>query len=90
MMTGEPRRATVTARTDIECYRLDKEGFEDILRSRPVIVEEISRVLAARASGLPTSLEAARAEASAVESGSMLARIRAFFGLERTAPGKAA
>ena len=31
MMTGEPRRATVTAKTDVDCYRLDKQGFEHIL-----------------------------------------------------------
>src|SRR4029077_9143258 len=28
MLTGEPRRATVIAKTDVECYRLDKAGFE--------------------------------------------------------------
>ena len=90
MMTGEPRSATVTARTDVECYRLDKAGFEDIIRSRPAIVEEISRVLSARASGLRSSLEAARAEAAAVEPESLLARIRAFFGLEQRAADGAA
>ena len=36
MMTGEPRRATVVARTDVECYRLDKEGFESVMRARPL------------------------------------------------------
>jgi small-conductance mechanosensitive channel/CRP-like cAMP-binding protein len=85
MMTGEPRRATVTAKTDVECYRLDKDGFEDIIRSRPVIAEEISRVLAARASGLRESLAAARAEAASVQPGSLLERIRSFFGIERQA-----
>jgi CRP-like cAMP-binding protein len=85
MMTGEPRSATVTAKTDVECYRLDKAGFEDIIRSRPAIAEEVSRVLAARASGLRESLEAARAEAASVQPGTLLERVRAFFGLERQA-----
>ncbi len=89
MMTGEPRRATVTARTDVECYRLDKAGFEDIIRSRPAIAEEMSRVLAARASGLRHTLEEVQAEAAAAQmrSESLLVRIRAFFGLERPAAG---
>ena len=47
-------------------------------------------MLAARESGLRSSLEAARAEAAATEPESMLARIRAFFGLERPVPGGAA
>jgi CRP-like cAMP-binding protein len=89
MMTGEPRRATVTAKTDVECYRLDKTGFEDIIRSRPAIAEEMSHVLASRASGLRHTLEAAQAEAAAaqLQSESLLVRIRAFFGLERPAAG---
>ncbi len=46
LMTGAPRRATVTARTDLECYRLDKAGFEKVLRARPDIASGISDVLA--------------------------------------------
>jgi len=92
MMTGEPRRATVAAKTDVECYRLDKTGFEDIIRSRPAIAEQISRVLAARARDLRHTLEEAQAEAvnAQLQPESVLARIRAFFGLERPAAGGAA
>jgi len=84
MMTGEPRRATVTARTDVECYRLDKAGFERTIRSRPAIAEDISRVLAARESGLRHALAEAQAEAAAarLRPENLLERIRAFFGLE--------
>src|SRR2546423_11978529 len=32
MMTGEPRSATVIALSDVECYRVDKEAFHDIMR----------------------------------------------------------
>ncbi len=48
MMTGEPRRATVIAATDVECYRLDKEGFREVLEARPDLAQEISRVLVDR------------------------------------------
>ena len=56
LMTGEPRSATVVARTDVECYRLDKEGFIDILQRRPQIADEISHLLARRR----TELDAVR------------------------------
>ncbi|HYJ46286.1 MAG TPA: cyclic nucleotide-binding domain-containing protein, partial [Pyrinomonadaceae bacterium] len=48
MMTGEPRKATVIARSDVKCYRLDKEAFRDVLEERPEIAEEISHTLARR------------------------------------------
>lgn len=48
LLTGEPRTATVTAMTDMECYRLDKSGFEEIIQARPEVAEELSNILAAR------------------------------------------
>ena len=48
LMVGEPRRATVVAKTDCDCYRLNKAGLEAILRTRPAIAEEISYTLAQR------------------------------------------
>lgn len=48
LMTGEPRSATVIATTDVDCYRLDKKDFHDILRRRPEIAEDISHILARR------------------------------------------
>jgi hypothetical protein len=43
LMTGAPRSATVVAATDVECYRLDKASFEDIIRERPALAEGMSR-----------------------------------------------
>jgi len=48
LLTGEPRTATVIARSDMECYRLDKSGLQEILESRPAIAEALSQVLASR------------------------------------------
>jgi CRP-like cAMP-binding protein len=90
MMTGEPRRATVIAKSDVECDRLDKAGFEDVLRARPALAEEMSHVLAARASGLRQVIQDARAEAaSQPHAESLLARIRAFFALDAGQSGTA-
>jgi len=48
LMTGEPRRATVIARSDVECYRIDKPSFELIMHTRPQLAEEFARILAER------------------------------------------
>jgi CRP-like cAMP-binding protein len=60
LMTGEPRRATVAALTDMLCYRLDKGSFQEIIKRRPEIAEDISHVLARR----EVELEAVREELS--------------------------
>ena len=81
MMTGEPRRATVIAQTDIDCYRLDKEGFRHILAARQDIAAEISGVLANRNLALAKHLAAAGNAATPRSKADVLARIREFFGL---------
>ncbi|MBL8307463.1 MAG: mechanosensitive ion channel [Rubrivivax sp.] len=86
LMTGAPRFATVTAATDVACYRLDKAGFEDILRQRPVLARHISELLAqrqqaneARLAGLePPSAEPGRSNGRGAQ---LLERMREFFGL---------
>jgi CRP-like cAMP-binding protein len=80
MMTGAPRRATVTARTDIACYRLDKSGFVEIVRNRPDIAESISRILAARAAELAGRQAAAPAPHGPPHR-DILERIRHYFGI---------
>ena len=85
MMTGAPRSASVAARTDVECYRLDKEAFEDILRARPAIAEEISSVLVTRRAELESVArqidEKTGEKEMAQQRSEILATIRRFFGL---------
>lgn len=81
MMTGEARRATVIAQTDVECYRLDKEGFRAILQERHDVASEISRVLVARQVELEHLREEAAAAGRVEKHGDVLARIRNFFGI---------
>jgi small-conductance mechanosensitive channel/CRP-like cAMP-binding protein len=85
MLTGEPRRATVTAKSDVECYRLDKAGFEEVIRSRPAIAEEMAAILTERNMQLATAQEALGAEAHARERqrqhASLLGKMRIFFRL---------
>ncbi len=85
MMTGAPRTADVIALTDVECYRLDKEGFHTIVQDRPEIVDEISKTLAKRRVDLVTAQEGLDEDAKSVRQASeqeaILRRIRSFFGL---------
>lgn len=81
MMTGEPRRATVTARTDVECYRLDKAGFESVIRARPDIAEAVSMVLAERRVQLEGKAVLASAGSDKPRHADILAKIRDFFAL---------
>lgn len=82
LMTGEPRRATVTARTDVTCYRVDKAAFEAILRHRPDLAEELSRIIARRQGELDRKLRASSAAAVVPQQDAIRARIRSFFGLD--------
>jgi CRP-like cAMP-binding protein len=85
MMTGAPRSATVIALGDVECYRVDKDAFHDILRSRPQIAEDISEVLARRTAELDAARENLNEEAKRARmrdhQGDLLRRIRNFFAL---------
>ncbi len=81
MMTGEPRRATVTARSDVLCYRLDKAGFESVIRARPDIAEAIAQVLETRRANLEGGKPAPRAPEGAPRHADILEKIRDFFGL---------
>lgn len=88
LMTGAPRTATVIASKDTECYQLDKASFEDILRNRPELAEEISRMLVSRRFGLDSlhqDLDAdTRADQMSQQHQDMLTKIRKFFGLKTT------
>ena len=50
MMTGEPRNATCRAQTDVEVLELNRESFSELFKQHPEAVEQISEVIANRAS----------------------------------------
>ncbi|HEY0323772.1 MAG TPA: mechanosensitive ion channel family protein [Pyrinomonadaceae bacterium] len=87
LMTGEPRTATIIALTGVECYRLDKEAFHEIIKSRPAIAEDISHILARRRVELEAVREGLNEQAKrrrlSHAQGDLLKRIRNFFTLEK-------
>ncbi|MDH2917611.1 MAG: mechanosensitive ion channel family protein [Sideroxydans sp.] len=85
LMTGAPRRASVIAKTDVECYRLDKVDFEQVLQARPAIAEAISHVLVERVAQLDSALqnldEASKHNEIHKQHSEVLLTIKRFFGL---------
>jgi small-conductance mechanosensitive channel/CRP-like cAMP-binding protein len=83
LLTGDTRSATVTAKTDVECYRLEGKAFQGLLLKRPEIAEGMSRVIASRRPDLDKVREAFAARRGTVttEQVDLLGRIRRFFGL---------
>lgn len=79
MLTGEPRSATVVAVTAVDCYRLDKVGFAQVLRARPEIAKEISAVVEARNAERNAKLQ--QAGAAQHSAGDLVERIRKFFSV---------
>lgn len=86
LMTGAPRAATVIALSDVDCYRLNKEVFHDVISRRPEIAQDISRILARRRVELDAVVEELSEETKRKRMqslhGDFLNRIRNFFKLE--------
>ena len=57
LLTGAPRSASVIAKTDVECYRIDKDVVEELLHARPSIAEEISHILVTRKAELDIAMQ---------------------------------
>lgn len=87
LMTGAPRRATVVATTNVQAYRLDKEGFQEIIEQRPELADTLSDTLQRRLERF-AELERGYYEQQNEEalrppgSAAIGQRIREFFGLD--------
>jgi len=84
MLTGAPRSATVLAVTDVESYRLDKNGFAEVLLQRPDIAVEISQVLEQRQRELANALRQNQASQPVGKAEEMLVSILGFFGIRES------
>jgi CRP-like cAMP-binding protein len=78
LLTGDARAATVLAKTDVECYRLDRASFQELLASKPEIGEEIKRVMGGRRGDLDSARQAFVAPPPAEAEVRLSTRIRRF------------
>jgi small-conductance mechanosensitive channel/CRP-like cAMP-binding protein len=83
LLTGEPRRASVVARSDAECYVIDRALFQQILHNNATLADEIGRLLSEREMKNKIEREGLSAEAArrSTDHQALLSRIRSFFGL---------
>jgi small-conductance mechanosensitive channel/CRP-like cAMP-binding protein len=84
LLTGQARTANVVAVDDVLCYRLDKQGFDAILKARPALVDALSEVVAARQAANDKALELsadARARHASNRAAELIHRIRDFFDI---------
>lgn len=85
LLTGQARTANVIAEADVLCYRLDKSGFDAILRARPELVDGLSKVVAKRQAENDATLQAvdadARARMAVSRASELVRRIRQFFDI---------
>jgi len=82
LLTGDARAATVVAKTDVECYRLDRASFQELLVGKPQITEEIKRVMGGRRGDLESARQAFAVAAPVAEAEvRLVSKIRRFFGM---------
>ena len=85
LMTGAPRAASVLAKTDVECYRLDKDAFEEVMLERPSIADEVAHILVERRAQLDSAMQNLDEESLHKEihhqHSEVLATVKRFFGL---------
>jgi small-conductance mechanosensitive channel/CRP-like cAMP-binding protein len=82
LITGDARAATVVAKTDVECYRLDRASFQELLLGRPQIADELKRIMGTRHSDLDRARDAFAVAGPVAEAEvRLVSRIRRFFGM---------
>jgi small-conductance mechanosensitive channel len=82
LLTGEPRAATVRAKTLCDLIVIDHDVFHDVLAAHPEIVERMGGLLASRQAGLEAAAASQEpAPAVAERQQRLISKIRDFFKL---------
>ncbi len=81
LLTGEPRAATVKARTPASLYRIDKDALAPVLQNNPKLAVEFSRLVEGRRERNQAMLASSTRPGEASDEESVLSRIARYFGL---------
>jgi small-conductance mechanosensitive channel/CRP-like cAMP-binding protein len=85
LLTGNPRTASVTAKSDCDIVEIDQSAMRDLLKQYPRLADHLSETLSTRRSVLETELanwkEDPEAAPISQTKESFLARMRQLFGL---------
>jgi small-conductance mechanosensitive channel/CRP-like cAMP-binding protein len=85
LVTGEPRTATVEAKSDAVCWEVPHRAFERLLESKPQVAEDVTAILGKRQIALDGQREGISAEAASLRVSEtqtrLLEKMRDFFHL---------
>jgi CRP-like cAMP-binding protein len=83
LMTGEPRNATIRARTDVEVLEMNRTGFTELFRTHPDAAAQMSEIIAARLSQRRERLDAGQQTDGGARGRSirLLAKMREIFDI---------
>ena len=85
LLTGQARSATIIAEEEVLCYRLDKPGFDAIVKARPELIDALSQAVAARQAAndakMQTLSEDARARQAVGRRAELVQRMKRFFSI---------
>jgi len=81
LMTGESRTATVVAKSDVQCYIVDKEAFQEIVQEKPDLAGTISDILSRRQVDLGGAKRTLTPVPNAAHTHQLRSKIAAFFGI---------
>ena len=80
LMTGEPRKATIRAHTDVEVLEINREGFALLFKKHPEVAEEVGEIIAARMTETRDRVAAAQTAGSDISNRHrLLAKMRSIF-----------
>jgi small-conductance mechanosensitive channel/CRP-like cAMP-binding protein len=82
LLTGEPRAATVKARTAASLYRIGKDALAPILKGNRTLVVEMSRLVEGRRVIKQAMLAISSKTDAPAAADSVLAKVARYFGLE--------
>ncbi|NYT65020.1 mechanosensitive ion channel [Alcaligenaceae bacterium] len=81
LLTGDPRSATLTARTDVECYVISQDDFQHTLRNRPELADSFAQLLTDRLQERMALREKMQQPQVIQQKAAILIRIRSLFSL---------
>ncbi|MGD0073719.1 MAG: mechanosensitive ion channel family protein [Candidatus Binataceae bacterium] len=80
LMTGEPRSATIRARSHVEVLEINRDGFMLLFKKHPEVAEQVGEIIAARTSETRDRVAAAQTTTSdGANRHRLLAKMRAIF-----------
>jgi len=80
LLTGEKRKATVTAASEVRLVEISKEDIDPVIRAKPDLLEKLSAILARREESNIEKRKSAGVQRTGAVKDAFLEKLKAFFG----------